>query len=193
MENFFEQYMKVETDSVTDPAYTVVRGDVRFSVLTDRLLRVEWDKEAYFTDEPTQKVWFRNFNRPSFQVKELGDIVRIQTEKTIFEYDSKKHQMKSITLADGKVVTDFQKGNLKGTCRTLDNSFGKRKLEDGLVSLQGVSVLDDTDSLLIAEDGSIEVRKKTEKDEYYFAFGQDYRECIRTLYALCGELSLIHI
>ena len=40
MENFFEQYMKVETDSVTDPAYTVVRGDVRFSVLTDRLLRV---------------------------------------------------------------------------------------------------------------------------------------------------------
>ena len=191
MENFFEQYMKVETDSVTDPAYTVVRGDVRFSVLTDRLLRVEWDKEAYFTDEPTQKVWFRNFNRPSFQVKELGDIVRIQTEKTIFEYDSKKNQMESITLADGKVVTDFQKGNLKGTCRTLDNSFGKRKLEDGLVSLQGVSVLDDTDSLLIAEDGSIEVRKKTEKDEYYFAFGQDYRECIRTLYALCGESPLV--
>lgn len=191
MADFFEQYMKVETDSVTDPAYTVVCGDVRFSVLADRLLRVEWDQNMHFTDEPTQKVWFRKFDQPSFQVSETEDSVKIRTEQATFVYDRKKHRMKSVTLADGKVVTEFAKGNLKGTCRTLDNSFGKRKLEDGLASLQGVSVLDDTDSLLIAPDGSVEVREKTQKDEYYFAYGQDYRGCIRALYALCGESPLV--
>ena len=189
--DFFETYMKVDTDSVTELSQIVIRGNVRFSVLADRLLRVEWDEGAHFTDEPTQSVWFRNFDKPLFEVAESGDLVEIRTESVVYVYDLRTHRMYTVKLADGRVITDFHKGNLLGTYRTLDNTFGPKKLEEGLVSLRGVSVFDDTKSNLICEDGTVTERIPTNRDEYYFAYGQDYRGCIRALYALCGKSPLV--
>lgn len=189
--DFFEKYMKCETAAAADPSQIITRGDVRFSVLTDRLLRVEWDEDAHFTDEPTQSVWFRNFDKPVFETSESGNLIEIRTESTIYVYDLKVHKMHTVKLADGRVITDFHKGNLRGTARTLDNTYGKKKLEEGLISLRGVSVFDDTKSNLISEDGSVIERKATNRDEYYFAYGQDYRGCIRSLYELCGKSPLV--
>ena len=120
--DFFEKYMKCETAAAADPSQIITRGDVRFSVLTDRLLRVEWDEDAHFTDEPTQSVWFRNFDKPVFETSESGNLIEIRTESTIYVYDLKVHKMHTVKLADGRVITDFHKGNLRGTARTLDNT-----------------------------------------------------------------------
>ena len=128
--DFFEKYMKCETAAAADPSQIITRGDVRFSVLTDRLLRVELDEDAHFTDEPTQSVWFRNFDKPVFETSESGNLIEIRTESTIYVYDLKVHKMHTVKLADGRVITDFHKGNLRGTARTLDNTYGKKKLEE---------------------------------------------------------------
>lgn len=189
--SFFKEHFAVDAESKTLPEYTLIKDNVRFSVLSDRLLRVEYDKNAHFTDEKTQCVWYRNFEKPVFRTEISKNTVKIITSKTVFTYNFQLHKMESVTLSGGKTVTDFKSGNLKGTYRTLDNTFGEIKLEDGLVSRNGVSVLDDTKSHLIDSDGQIKERQRTQKDEYYFAFGHDYRGAVNALYSLCGGVPLV--
>ena len=191
MSEFYKKHFALGAKSKTEPKYTIIKGDTRFSVLSSRLLRVERDETKRFNDEPTQCVWFRNFDTPSFKVIDNENIVKIVTDKTVFTYNLKKHKMESITLADGKCITDFKKGNLKGTYRTLDFTFGEIAIEDGLISVNGVTVFDDTGSLILDCEGQICERPNKETDEYFFAFGKDYRGAINALYSLCGEVPLV--
>ncbi|MGN1418763.1 MAG: TIM-barrel domain-containing protein, partial [Acutalibacteraceae bacterium] len=186
----FIKTFSVHSDPKTDRKYTVTVSGFRFSVLTSRLLRVEYSRAKHFTDEPTQAVLFRNIDKPLFTFKKDCNDVVIATKDTVFCYDLKAKKMKSITLKGGKVVTDFEKGNLKGTYRTLDMVNGSIPLEDGLLSRNGVSVVDDSKTVLINSDGTMKERPSC-KDEYYFAYGNDYRGCIKDFYKLCGEVPLV--
>lgn len=190
MDSFSERFA-VRTESATDPAFVVRRGKVRFSLLTERLLRVEVAPKGGFVDAPTQKVWYRNFAKPLFKVTQRENILSIRTPQTIFHYDMKNQKMACVTLRDGRVVTDFGKGNLKGTFRTLDGTIGPVPLGKGLISRGGVSVMDDSASLLLCEDGRILPREEREKDQYFFAYGQDYRGCIQDLFRLTGKVPLV--
>ena len=49
-------------------------------------------------------------------------------------------------------------GNLGGTARTLDKADGRVPLEDGVLSRKGVAVIDDSRSVLLADDGWIAPR-----------------------------------
>ena len=61
--------------------------------------------------------------------------------------------MVRIKLRDGRVVTDYHSGNLKGTCRTLDVTAGIITLGDGVCSKDGVAILDDSKTLILTDDG----------------------------------------
>lgn len=180
-----------KSDSKTDDQYIILKNDVRLSLITERLLRVEIDRERRFTDEPTQSVINRNFCSPKIKVVEDNDIVIIMTTKTIFRYDTKNEKMIGISLKDGKNLTEYNKGNLKGTFRTLDGATGAVTLGDGVMSTEGVAVIDDTKSLILNEDGTIGERRVTEKDEYYFCYNHDYRACLKDFFSLCGEVPLV--
>ena len=188
---YFLKTFSWKTESKTNGKYTFIRRDVRFSLLTDRLLRVEADKELKFTDEPTQTVVCRNFAEPNFKIVEDGDIVIIITTKTIFKYDLNQHKMIGISLKDGKSLTEYKSGNLKGTYRTLDGANGAVNLGDGVMSKDGVAIVDDTTSLILNTDGTIGERRKTQKDEYYFAYNHDYRACLKDFFSLCGKVPLV--
>ncbi len=188
---YFKETFAFKSDSKTDERYIVKKNRVRLSVLTDRLLRVEVDKKGEFTDAPTQCVICRNFAKPQYKVVEDGDILIIITTKTIFRYDTKKEIMTGISLRGGKNLTEYKSGNLKGTYRTLDQTIGEIPLGDGLMSRNGVAVLDDSKSLLLNEDGTLFERKKTVKDEYYFAYNHDYRGCLKDFFSLSGEVPLV--
>ena len=59
-------------DGRCNPA-CVVQGDkYRFTVLTTRMLRMEYAEDGVFEDRPTQIVWNRNFDHPAFTVREIG-------------------------------------------------------------------------------------------------------------------------
>ena len=47
---------------------TVTGTGYRISLLTDRLIRVEWDPQERFADEKTQQVMNRTFPVPAFRV-----------------------------------------------------------------------------------------------------------------------------
>ena len=88
------------------------------------------------------------------------------------------------------VITDFTSENLKGTTRTLDLTIGKTKIGDGVISKNGVAILDDSDSLVFNGD-KIEKRAADESD-IYFAYQNDYRAALRDYYKLTGMFRLSH-
>ena len=96
----------------------------------------------------------------------------------------------SITPKGCSKITYLQSGIHPGTARTLDTANGAVKLERGITSKNGVSVLDDSKSLLLAEGGRILPREACE-DKYYFACGRDYSKQLQTFFKLTGQVPLI--
>ena len=190
MEQFFDRF-KIDCSPVAHNSHTLVRDGVRLTVLTPCLLRVETQSRNKFCDEPTQSVWFRDFGKPEFKVNESSGTIEIKTTKANFLYNLKTKKMVRIKLRDGRVVTNYKAGNLKGTCRTLDITAGVITLGDGVCSKNGVAILDDSDTLVLKEDGAILPRKHKETDEYYFAYGNDYIGATTDLYKLTGKVPLI--
>ena len=187
---YFKDTFSYIKEPKTDSKYVFIKGNFRFSVLTSRLLRVEFSQDMNFCDEVTQAVLFRNFDTPEFEIQESKRNIIIKTQDAEFNFDLKSKLMKSVKLNNQKPVTDFYKGNLLGTYRTLDMVNGKCKLENGLMSRNGVSVYDDSKTVIINSDGTISERKPCE-DKYYFAYGDDYRACIKDFYKLSGSVPLV--
>lgn len=177
--------------SKTQDEFVIQKGDYRFSVLSSRILRIEKDKKRIFTDEATQTVICRDFSKPAFKVTESKRKLKISTEDAIFLFDFTKEKLESVTLKDGRTVTDFKTGNLKGTYRTLDMINGSVKLGEGLMSKNGVSVIDDSKTVIMCENGTMKERRRIQKDEYYLAFGNDFRGCLKDFFKLCGPVPLV--
>ena len=175
------------------PAAPVARHNVfktsrtRITVLTPRLLRLE---TGAFTDFPTQTVWNRDFPKIPCTRKQEQNIFTLETEACTFRVDVARGKMISVTLTDGTIVKDFEKGNLLGTARTLDMANGAVKLEKGVLSRSGVAVMDDSESLLLHQDGTIAPREQCQ-DLYFFAYGHDYRNCLQDFFRLTGPVPLI--
>ena len=160
---------------------------MRITLLTPQLLRLE---TGNFTDLATQTVWNRNFPKVSCTWGQENGIFTLKTSETIFRIDVSRCKMRSITLKDGTILQDFEKGNLLGTARTLDMVNGATKLNKGILSTSGVAVMDDSESLLLDEQGAILPREKC-TDLYYFAYGHDYRRALRDFFRLTGPVPLI--
>lgn len=174
--------LTLNVNSVTNPSQIVKFGNMRISVLTSRLIRVErW----IYRDEPTQRVWFRNFATPEFTTQKNGTCLSIHTQSCTFEISISGRV--TATLSNGQKLN--KKGNLKGTARTLDNKNGGVALDDGIISRGGLTVFDDSDGLVI--EGEKIMPTQMAYDKYYFAFGDDYRGALKAFYALTGEIPLI--
>ena len=161
--------------------------NLRLTLLTPCLLRVE---QGTFTDLPTQTVWNRNLGDVEYSADEFDGMLSVDTGEAVFLVDLKAGEVRYITPGTGETVTDFHKRNLLGTARTLDTANGAVKLEPGIMSRSGVSMMDDSKSLLILPDGSIGPRAVC-TDRYYFAYGHDYRRQLKDFFRLTGPAPLI--
>lgn len=186
-----------------DPAaqpYAVVAGDkYRFTVLTDRLIRIEYQEEGRFVDEPTQRVICRNFPQIPYRVIEKEDSLEIITEELHLYYDKKEftHDGLCIELKRGFYHSGsaWNYGDpikdLRGTARTLDEADGEIPLESGIMSRFGFTVLDDSDTAFIAEDQWPVAKDRQSIDLYFFAYGHDYLDCLKDFYRLSGVTPLL--
>ena len=161
--------------------------NLRVTLLTTRLLRVE---TGSFTDLPTQTVWNRNLGEAACTTEESDGILTIETGDAVFCLSSRDGHVFYAIPGGFDTVTDFEKGNLLGTARTLDTANGPVKLDRGILSRSGVSVLDDSKSLLLLPDGSLAPRPEC-TDKYYFAYGHSYRDQLRDFFRLTGPVPLI--
>ena len=192
----FEEKFSVCTNGTAIEENVFLYDGVRITVLTSELIRIERQADGKFCDFPTQTVWFRSLEKVDCSAENVDGDITVKTSKCSFII-SENGRLKKVRLSDGRIVTNFKKGNLKGTRRTLDMTFGKVRLEDGIVSRCGVAVMDDSKSLIIKPDGSLGTRRdilgRTEDgtDKYVFAYGCDYRSALRDYYRITGSTPLI--
>ncbi|MGH3372801.1 MAG: TIM-barrel domain-containing protein, partial [Nocardioidaceae bacterium] len=81
--------------------------------------------------------------------------------------------------------------NLGGTARTLDDVDGACELEDGILSRNGIAVVDDSGTMLLTDEGWVAPRDSGNIDLYVFAYGRDYRDAVKALYRLTGKQPLL--
>lgn len=73
-------------DAVANSAAVVEEGDVRFTVLTPRVIRMEWDSLHRFTDERSFIVINRNLPVPEFKKIIKGGKLTIRTDELELTY-----------------------------------------------------------------------------------------------------------
>ncbi len=179
---------------------SVVAGDCyRFTVLTDRMIRMEYQPEGKFVDEPTQRVICREFPKVDFRVLDKDDSLEIITAQLHLYYDKKPFTKEGLTIqmkegfhvygsawAYGDVIN-----NLRGTAQTLDGADGAIPLESGLLSREGFTVLDDSQAALIGDDQWPCAKDWSSIDLYFFGYGHNYLDCLRDFYHLSGATPLL--
>ena len=178
----------------------VREGAARFTVITPCLFRLEYSVSGQFEDRTTQLVLCRNLGSVEYTVKrENGWLILDSGELELRYHDSPlgfdRNTLQILVRSTGKkwYYSYFDKTNLKGTARTLDGANGAVPLEEGLMSRVGFAVVDDRQSLPIAEDGIPEPRRAGDQDHdlYFFGYGTDYRRCLKDYFRLAGSMPML--
>lgn len=170
----------------------VVCGNVRITVLTDRLLRIEHSNTGAFEDRASQTVFYRDFAPCTYRMTQDGEWLTVETEalrlccRTDVPFSAE-----TLTVAlKNEPAAHWHYGDepetLGGTIKTLDSVNDGIPLGDGLCSRQGYALLDDSSTMLLGEDGWVIPRPADTIDLYFFGYGYDYRSCIADYYRLTG-------
>lgn len=111
---------------------SLIIGDrYRFSILTSRLVRMEYSSDGFFEDRPTQTVINRNFTTPYFTVYETEKLLEIGTDWLSISYDKKDFSIGGLSVKvrseSGGIYSTWRFSEpvtegLWGTTRTLDQS-----------------------------------------------------------------------
>ncbi|MBQ9746323.1 MAG: alpha-xylosidase [Clostridia bacterium] len=190
-----EKHLIAETRPLANPANVILFGDFRVTVLEERLFRVEKDAWRIFCDEATEAVWFRDMPPVPFEVREGDGTLRVKTARA--ELVLCEELEKSYVILGGKEIPLDNSENLRGTYCTLDCCDGGDltergtitpiALDMGVVSKNGVAVLDYTKSSVLTSEGMLRKQRRDELDIYVFAYGNDYRAAVRAFYMICGK------
>ena len=188
-------YLKCEPLAAVAKEQTVICGNIRFTVITSRLFRIEQD---VFYDNASQAVLNRHFDKPEFNTFEKDGNLYIETDHLLLSYkigEPLSSDSLQITLLT-KPYTRWNYGdiavhNLGGTVSTLDRVSGSCKLNDGVCSIEGYSVIDDSETALFNEEGWFKKRKGNGTDLYFFGYGHDYINCVGDYCRLTGEVKML--
>ncbi len=189
------------TQPVADPRAVVTAGNARFTMLTSRCIRMEWSESAAFDDRPSQVFWFRTQPVPSYTLRRTKGALTITTDhlRLTWRPDPRGFTAESLSVRLLSTKTTWSPGtpdeaNLGGTARTLDGVRGHCDVGQGLLSRSGLTVVDDTASIVFDTQCWPECRTYepgTHTDLYVFGYGTDYQDCVRDFCALSGRIPLI--
>lgn len=185
----------------------IVKGNTyRFTVITNSLIRIEENSNGHFEDRPTTAILHRDFASPEPEIlkNHNGHVLEIITPALHLYYDGGLFSSESL-YADIKVAQDLHvsrwyfnnknaegTNNLKGTARTLDRADGRIDLEDGIMSKDGYSYLNDSNSFIYDEKEDKYIPRSQEQvDGYLFTYGHNYQEELKDFYSLTGKTPLI--
>lgn len=196
----------------------VVAGHARFTVLTSRMIRMEWSADGKFEDRASLVFLNRKLPVPEFQQrKQPGELV-LKTSQLQLRYvpDSGSEgkfspDNLSITFQlNGRPVAWHpgmpDSANLMGTTRTLDGARGdktREPIEPGLVSRDGwVVVEDSTRPLFDSGDFSfakgeqspwpwVLLRPRGDRQDWYFlGYGHLYKQALYDFIQVAGRIPL---
>ncbi len=210
----------IKTSPIADNKAIVKGKNYRITVLTSRLFRLEYSQNGKFEDRATRLAVCRDFPVPEFEFKRTEKGIEIITEYLHLYYDEKPFSYDGLTVELVNKISSNAwggRGNrwhyseeyrtLDGTAETLDCYNGDVYVEDFTPSgpkkhqdlgqslmnpMTGVSILDDSNTIAINEDGwAVPKKADGSLDLYFFEYWKDYKQCLKDFYRLTGATPML--
>ena len=205
------EYFRPELDKAIANPQSIIKGNkYRITILTESLIRFEYNNEGVFNDMPTELVWYRNFPKPEFTLKEDKNYIEITTKYFKISYTKEENfDSGKINPSKNLVVklndTDRfwyynhpEVRNIGTPGHDINNKeIGKAKklsdikLDKGLYSFDGFTSIDDSESMILGEDGVFKPNPNKEIDTYLFVYKDDFKVCLKDYFSITGYPSLI--
>ena len=199
MYNLGEQF-KIDYNSLKVPEKSIIAGDkYRFTVLSPRLIRLEYSEEGKFLDKPTEFALHRNFDEFSFEIKDESHFLEISTKYFKLFYTKNKpfegtRVNPTINLKVQLLGTD--KVWYYGYPEVRNYGVPSGNIEEeivngkGLYSAEGIASFNDSNSMIFNEDGTVTANNNS-IDIYLFMYNKDYEEALNDYFTLTGYPALI--
>lgn len=200
MYNLGDQF-KIDRQKALAKKENIVAGDkYRFTVLSERLIRLEYSDKGTFIDEPTELVLYRNMPKINFELVDNSNFLSITTKYFKLTY------IKGKSFLGGKASPA---NNLKVELLNTPSiwyyghpeirNFGilSASLETGgvvgkgLYSDDGMASIDDSNTPILNEDGTIRENKEVKIDTYLFMYNKDYELALKDYYEITGYPALV--
>ena len=182
----------------------IIKGEnYRITILTERLVRLEYNNNHNFEDRLTQIVSFRNFDKVNYEKEENNESLKIRTSYFTLEYqkekpftDNKKTMNNTLKISLNRTDRSWYYGmedvrNYGGINYSLDDFTGKLKLSKGLYSSNGFSVIDDSNTLVMNNDNSFVERNNDGIDIYIIMYRKDLGLALKDYFTLTGYPQMI--
>jgi len=173
---------------------SIIKGNnYRFTILSERLIRIEYSKNGVFIDAPTELVLCRNFPVPKFEVNQDSKFLEVSTKYFKLSY-TKEAPITQSSLRVSLVGTESMWYYNHPEVKTYDaslTSFENEKYIKGIYSVEGFSSIDDSKSLMIDPNGNLVRRTNDNIDIYLFMYNNDFNMALRDYFSLTGKAQLI--
>ena len=180
----------------------IIQGEkYRLTLLSGSLFRFQYSESGKFEEQATPLAVNRNFPKVQFTLSTRGEFIYVRTDNLIIKYDGQEPSAYGlqVRVLNSAVVWNYgvygtEKDlihNLGGTARTLDMIDGATDIGLGLTSRRGFTVVDDSKSVLIDENGWFKNREHEEIDFYFFGHGRNYQDVLDDFYTLSGSTPLL--
>lgn len=186
---------------------SIIQGsNFRISVITERIVRLEFSPSGQFIDRPTQLVSKRDLGLADFSVKQDTQHLQIATKYFNLTYlkrapftgtkvDPAKNLKISLISRDRDRNKDWYYGhpearNMLGNMISVDLN-NERNLSKGLYSLDGFASIDDSKSKIIMEDGTLTDPPADHIDIYVFMYDRDFKQALFDYFKLTGSPALV--
>ena len=211
-----QSYAQEEYNPVAYPDAVVQSGNMRFTVLTPQMIRIQYSSKKVFEDRATFTVVNRRLPVPAFTTSEEDGYLYIKTEAVTLKYRTGSNPTTLKNRPEFLSVTFNMNGhevvwypgkddalNLKGTTRTLDN--GRGELENGILSRGGWALIDESASAKRGdgsrtfafepmEEGGMDWAKpladESATDWYILCYGHDYKKALGDYVKIAGRIPM---
>lgn len=200
MYNLGEQFQFNINLSKANPNSIILGEKFRITVLTERVIRLEYSENGIFEDRPTELVWYRNFQKPNFDFKENNNVITVNTRYFELIYLKNKNFLGTklnpisnlkILLKNTNKVWYYKHPEIRNygtSAYKIKNDVKKMK---GLYSADGFASIDDSNSCVMLENGAFKKRTTPEIDIYLFMYNNDFFHALNDYFSLTGYPPLL--
>ena len=183
------EHFKVDLNSILPNLKCIFKGNkYRITILSNTLVRIEYNEFGAFLDAPTQLVVNRNFSLPDINVKQDEKYLEIKTPKFTLYY-TKDMPFKNNLKIEINGNT-WQYNHPEAKCYDAPGFSINDKYIKSLYSLDGFVSLDDNTYELLS-NGEYKKRDGNYVDKYIFLYGNDFNLCLKDYFTLTGFPTMI--
>ena len=168
----------------------------RISILTERLIRLEYSSDGMFNNYETSIVKNRRFSVPEFTKEEDDTRLIIHTRYfhlTYFKNTPFSHNTLFAKNDAQKIIWYYGQKEVKNFNSTSVSLDSNNPMEKGLFTLDGIVTINDTNTFRFDEERNVVVGKTNKEyvDLYLFIYGNDFGLCLKDYFELTGYPRMI--